>query len=51
SLFDFMDLDSIATFIDSAHANGLFCALAGGLNWMGSHWRNMVKFLRHLSGK
>jgi len=42
SLFDFMDLNSIATFIDSAHENGLFCALAGGLNW--SH----IKILKKL---
>jgi len=42
SLFDFMDLDSIATFIDSAHANGLFCALAGGLNW------NHIEILKKL---
>ncbi|HIP62719.1 MAG TPA: hypothetical protein EYH04_01115 [Archaeoglobus profundus] len=28
-----------------------YCEKCKKLYWMGSHWRNMVKFLRHLSGK
>jgi uncharacterized protein (UPF0264 family) len=43
SLFDFMDIDSIASFVDSAHDNGMFCALAGALNW---NHLNLLKELK-----
>ncbi len=33
STFDFMSFEDISEFIDLAHENGLFCALAGGLSW------------------
>ncbi len=33
STFDFMSLDEISEFVDRAHENGMFCALAGGLRW------------------
>jgi len=33
STFEFMSFEDLAEFIDKAHENGLFCALAGGLNW------------------
>ena len=33
STFDFMSFEDISKFIDSAHENGLFCAIAGGLSW------------------
>ncbi len=33
STFEFMSFEDLAEFIDRAHENGMFCALAGGLNW------------------
>ncbi len=42
STFEFMSFEDLAEFIDKAHENGLFCALAGGLNW------NHIKLIRRL---
>ncbi len=33
STFDFMSFEDVSEFVDLAHENGLFCALAGGLSW------------------
>ncbi len=33
STFDFMEEEMVGEFIDRAHENDLFCALAGGLKW------------------
>ena len=33
SLFDHMDVQSIASFVDESHDMGLFCALAGSISW------------------
>ncbi len=33
TLFDHMDVQSIAEFVDESHKRGLFCALAGSLKW------------------
>jgi hypothetical protein len=43
TLFDYMDVPSITTFIEDSHDRGLFCALAGSLNW------NHVDVLKRLN--
>jgi hypothetical protein len=43
TLFDHMNVEDIATFVDRAHENGMFCALAGNLGW------NHLKILKELS--
>lgn len=42
TLFDHLDINTIAQFVEKAHENGMFCALAGNLSW------NHIEMLKEL---